>query len=95
MEQNHELIDNVDENQYEMHVGKDTVKIEYIKTQNGEIYLTHTETPIGLEGQGLASEITGKVLEDIEQKGLRLVPLCPFVVGYIQKNPEWRKLVIR
>jgi len=93
--QDYELIDNTEENQYEFHVGKHIAKIEYIKTVKGEIYLTHTETPIALEGQGIASTLAKKVLEDIEEKNLRLVPLCPFVVGYIQKHPEWRKLVIR
>ncbi|WP_367657609.1 GNAT family N-acetyltransferase, partial [Coprobacter fastidiosus] len=26
---------------------------------------------------------------------LKLVPLCPFVAGYIQKHPEWKKLIMR
>lgn len=91
----YKLIDNVDEKQYEFHVGDSIVKVEYIKTNDGEIYLTHTETPVSLEGQGIASQLMGKVLQDIEQKELRLVPLCPFVTSYIRKNPEWRKLVVR
>lgn len=95
MMKDYELIDNIEENRYEFHVGRQIVKIEYIKTANGEIYLTHTETPVGLEGQGIASELVKKVLEDIEEKNLRLIPLCPFVAGYIRKHPEWRKLVIR
>ncbi len=89
----YELIDNIDENQYEFRIGKHIAKIEYIKTDKGEIYLTHTETPVELEGQGIASALTKKVLADIEKKGLRLVPLCPFVAGYIRKHPEWGKLV--
>ncbi|MDU1905537.1 MAG: GNAT family N-acetyltransferase [Dysgonomonas sp.] len=95
MMENYELIDNIDEKQYEFHVDNYIAKIEYIKTNDGEIYLTHTETPIPLEGQGIASQLVNKVLEDIQDKGLRLVPLCPFVAGYIRKNPEWKKLVIR
>jgi len=93
--ESYELIDNIDEKQYEFHVGGYIAKIEYIKTNDREIYLTHTETPIPLEGQGIASQLVKKVLEDIQNKGLRLVPLCPFVTGYIRKNPEWRKLVIK
>jgi predicted GNAT family acetyltransferase len=93
--ENYELIDNQDENQYEFRIGKHIAKIEYIKTKNNEIYLTHTETPIALEGKGIASALVKEVLEDIKAKGLRLVPLCPFVVSYIQKHPEWRDLVIR
>lgn len=95
MIQDYELINNIEENQYEFHIEKHIAKIEYIRAANKEIYLTHTEVPTALEGQGIASALIKKVLEDIEHKGLRLIPLCPFVVGYIQKHPEWRKLVIR
>ncbi|WP_029905116.1 GNAT family N-acetyltransferase [Prevotella sp. 10(H)] len=92
---NYDLIDNVDENQYEFHVDGYLPKIEYIKTNNGEIYLTHTEVPVDLEGQGVGSQLVKKVLEDIDTKSLRLVPLCPFVAAYIDRHPDWRRLVIR
>ena len=31
----------------------------------------------------------------LEKKDLRLVPLCPFVAGYIQKHPDWKRIVMR
>lgn len=89
------LIDNKEKKQYEFHIEKYTPKIEYIKSETGEIYLTHTEVPVALEGQGIGSQLIKKALEDIKSQGLRLVPLCPFVAGYIQKNPEWRSIVMR
>lgn len=92
---NYKLVDNTDKNQYEFHIGEYLPKIEYIKTKNGEIYLTHTEVPVALEGQGIGTQLVENVLADIEQQGLRLVPLCPFVAGYIKKNPEWKKIVMR
>ena len=36
-----------------------------------------------------------EALADIERQGLRLVPLCPFVAGYIHKHPEWKRIVMR
>ncbi|SHG14111.1 GNAT family N-acetyltransferase [Dysgonomonas macrotermitis] len=93
--ENYELINNTDEKQYEFHVGKYLAKIEYIKTDTGEIYLTHTEVPTALEGQGIGSQLVEKVLTDIENNQLRLIPLCPFVAGYIKKHPDWRRIVIR
>ncbi|WP_163318333.1 GNAT family N-acetyltransferase [Dysgonomonas sp. 520] len=95
MMKDYELIDNDADSQYEFHVEKYLAKIEYIKTQNGEIYLTHTEVPVELEGQGIGSQLVEKVLKDIDAQSLRLVPLCPFVAGYIKKNPEWRRIVMR
>ncbi|MDU1891890.1 MAG: GNAT family N-acetyltransferase [Dysgonomonas sp.] len=95
MMENYDLIDNVEQKQYEFHVGEYLPKIEYIKTKNGEIYLTHTEVPIALEGQGIATQLVEKVLADIESKDLKLVPMCPFVAKYIKKHPDWKRIVLR
>ena len=92
--ENYKLIDNVALHQYEFRIGDLIPRIEYIKTKNGEIYLTHTEVPSALEGKGAGSSLVRLALEDIERQQLRLVPLCPFVAGYVQKHPEWKRLVM-
>ena len=92
--ENYKLIDNVALHQYEFRIGDLIPRIEYIKTKNGEIYLTHTEVPSALEGKGVGSRLVRQALEDIERQQLRLVPLCPFVAGYVQKHPEWKRLVM-
>ena len=92
--ENYKLIDNVALHQYEFRIGDLIPRIEYIKTKNGEVYLTHTEVPSALEGKGVGSSLVRLALEDIERQQLRLVPLCPFVAGYVQKHPEWKRLVM-
>ena len=92
--ENHKLIDNAALHQDEFRIGDLIPRIEYIKTKNGEIYLTHTEVPSALEGKGVGSSLVRLALEDIERQQLRLVPLCPFVAGYVQKHPEWKRLVM-
>ena len=92
--ENYKLIHNVALHQYEFRIGDLIPRIEYIKTKNGEIYLTHTEVPSALEGKGVGSSLVRLALEDIERQQLRLVPLCPFVAGYVQKHPEWKRLVM-
>ena len=92
--ENYKLIDNVALHQYEFRIGDLIPRIEYIKTKNGEIYLTHTEVPSALEGKGVGSSLVRLALDDIERQQLRLVPLCPFVAGYVQKHPEWKRLVM-
>ena len=95
MTEEYELIDNEESRRYEFRIDGHIAKIEYIKTPNGEIYLTHTEVPRALGGKGVGSQLVEKALKDIEQKDLRLVPLCPFVAGYIHKHPEWRRIVMK
>lgn len=95
MTEDYELIDNKERRQYEFHIEKYTPRIEYIKSSNGEIYLTHTEVPPALNGRGIGSLLVEKSLKDIEDQGLRLVPLCPFVAAYIHKHPEWKRIILR
>ena len=95
MTEDFKLIDNEENHQYEFHIDDKLAKIEYIKSNNGEIYLTHTEVPAGLGGRGVGSQLAEKVLTDIEKQELRLVPLCPFVAGFIHKYPDWKRIVMR
>lgn len=88
------LIKNEAGHQYEFNIDGFIAKIEYIRTGN-KIYLTHTEVPGELEGQGIASDLVKKVLADIQQKELKVVPLCPFVDKYIKRHPEWEFLVFK
>lgn len=91
---NYQLIDNEEKKQYEFHIDDAIPKIEYIKAQN-QIYLTHTEVPVSLEGKGIGAALVKIVLEDIKQKNLILVPMCPFVAMYIKRHPEWKTLVLK
>ncbi len=42
MTRDYGLIDNAERHQYEFHIESLVPRIEYIKSSNGEIYLTHT-----------------------------------------------------
>ena len=54
---------------------------------------THTEIDDAFEGQGLGSTLAKAALADAREHGLRVVPLCPFIAGYIKKHPEYTDLV--
>lgn len=93
MAEDYKLINNEEEKQYEFQISGYVPKIEYIISNNGEIFLTHTEVPYALEGQGIGTQLVEKTLKDIEKRGLTLVPLCSFVAGYIREHPEWKRIV--
>lgn len=91
---NYKLINDKNQKRYEFHVDSEVPYIEYILAQE-KIFLTHTEVPRSLEGRGIGSAIVEAALKDIEQKDLTLIPLCPFVAGYIKRHTEWKKLVLK
>ena len=64
MTEEYELIDNEESRRYEFRIDGHIAKIEYIKTPNGEIYLTHTEVPRALGGKGVGSQLVEKALKD-------------------------------
>jgi len=94
MEDNNELVlkDNTDRKQFELIVDGHTARIEYMIMAN-KIFLTHTEVPRALEGKGVGSKIVKLAFDEIEKRGLKLIPLCPFVAKYLTKHPEWKKIL--
>lgn len=77
---------------FELEVSGQIAFVEYILAQN-KIFLTHTEVPKSLSGQGIGSNIVLQVLQNIENMDLKIVPLCPFVAQYIKNHQEWKHLV--
>jgi uncharacterized protein len=87
-----ELVKNETGNRFEMNVNGNIAIIEY-KQYPGKIALLHTEVPAELEGKGAATAIIEKALAYLEKTDLKLIPLCPLVVAYIKRHPEWRKII--
>ena len=92
-EKNYTLIDNKEQNRFEFHIG-DQVAVADYRVSGNEILLPHVGVPKALEGQGIASALVLAVLKNIEGRELKLIPLCPFVVTYVQRHPEWKKLLV-
>ena len=87
-----DLVKNDAANRFEMNVDGNTAIIEY-KEYPGKIALLHTEVPLQLEGKGAATAIIEKTLDYIENKNFKLIPLCPMVVAYIKRHPEWKRIM--
>ena len=86
------VIDNKEQNRFEANVDGHLAIIEY-SVKPGVLSLTHTEVPKDLGGKGVASELTENVLLQIEQRGLKVIPVCPFIEKYIDKHPEWKSIL--
>src|SRR2546428_5342040 len=83
---------NVEAQRFEIHVGDDTARLEY-RLRGSTIVYTHTVVPLALEGRGIAGRLAKEALDYARDRGLSVVPLCPYVAGYIRKHPEHGDLV--
>jgi uncharacterized protein len=56
--------------------------------------MVHTEIEPEWEGRGFGSTLAAGALDDVRVRGLKVRPLCPFVVAYIRRHPEYADLVV-
>jgi uncharacterized protein len=88
------VVDNADELQYELWVGGKRVGFVAYRREPGVVVLIHTDVDPACEGQGLGSRLVAGALGDLRNRGLKLVPLCPFVAAYLRRHPEDGDLVV-
>jgi predicted GNAT family acetyltransferase len=87
--------DNPEELRYEILRGDELVGEIRYRIEPGVIVLVHTDVAPSAEGQGIGSRLVVGALDDIRSRGLRVVPVCPFVTAYLRRHPEQRDLVVR
>ncbi len=84
-----ELTNNTVRHRYEMVVQDWMAHVTYVQAGR-EIALVHTSVPTALEGQGVGSDLARSVLDDIRRSGLKIVPECAFIAGFIKRHSEFQ-----
>lgn len=84
---------NPEQNRYEIRLGDQMAGFAEYMLNDGLITFTHTEIDPAFEGKGLGSKLVRFALDDVRETGGRKVlPLCPFVKGWMLKHPEYTDL---
>lgn len=86
------VVDNTELSRFELRVGED-LGIAVYEKKGDTIAFTHTRVPDHLEGHGMGSELARAALDSARRQNLKVVPTCPFIASYIEKNPEYRDLL--
>lgn len=87
-----EVHHNIAVRRFEIEVKNGIAVLNY--AQRGDtITFTHTGVPTELEGRGLGSQLVRAGLDYARENSLKVVPLCWFVAGYIERHPEYKTLV--
>ena len=89
------VVDNAGAGRYEISVDGVPAGFSTYRDSGDARVVVHTEVAPEFEGHGLAGELAKFVLDDIRRRGLRLVPRCPYIAGYVKNHPEYADLVSR
>ena len=61
--------------------------------RGNELTLTHTVVEDAYEGHGLGSVLVRHALDEARERGLSVLPACPFVRSYVARHEDYLPLV--
>lgn len=89
------VVPRTDEQRYELLVGGEHGgELVYRSRGDNILAFLHTEIDQKLQRRGLGSALVAGALDDAEERGFRVVPLCPFVDAYVRRHPSYADLVV-
>lgn len=69
--------------------GEIIAEMTYVWAGTEKIIINHTEVNEILKGKGAGKQMLSKAVEFARQKGLKIIPLCPFAKSVFDKTPEY------
>jgi predicted GNAT family acetyltransferase len=87
--------DNLAASRYELHVGTELAGfVDYrLSDRDKAINLVHTEVGPAFKHLHLGTQLARFSLDDARQRGLAVLPYCPYINSWIKKHPEYADLV--
>lgn len=87
-----EVTDNTERHRFEVNLEGETAFAEY-RLRTGGVVLPHTVVPPAFEGRGVASALARFAFDYARDHGLKVIPSCPFIAGWVKKHPEQHDIV--
>jgi uncharacterized protein len=85
--------DNPERHRFEIDLGDGSFAIAEYTLPAGKIMFTHTEVPETHEGQGLGTKLIRFALDAARERGLKVIPICPFFAAYMKEHAEVQDLL--
>ena len=73
---------------YELRLDGRVVAFAQYQREGDALAFTHTEVDEAHEGQGLGSRLAAYALDDVRSRGLKALPRCSFIAGYIARHEK-------
>jgi hypothetical protein len=90
-----EVLNATQRSRYEILVDGTFAGFTHYQPLEGSLVFDHTVIKDGFAGQGLAAKLVRATLDDVRAQQGRIVPLCEYVAGWLEKHPDYDDLVDR
>ena len=49
---------------------------------------------VSQRGKGAAAKLTAGVFEWCRDNGVKIIPVCPYIVTFLKRHPEWEDSIL-
>lgn len=88
-----EIVHVPEKTRYEARVDGSLAGFAEYTVRDGVWHFDHTEVDDAYEGKGVGSTLAREALADVRERGVRIVPDCPFIKRWIDRHPDHADLV--
>ena len=75
--------------------GNDLAEMSYRWSGNEHFIIDHTEVDPSLEGKGIGKALVARGVEFAREKGVTILPLCPYAKKVIERTPEYADVLFK
>lgn len=72
---------------------KRLAEMTYVMAGEKKMIIEHTGVDESLKGQGIGKKLLEALVGYVREKGIKVVPLCPFANATFKKVTEWRDVL--
>jgi len=85
--------ENPAQHRFERSIHDTAMAAAYYRNENGKVVFIHTEVPREFSGLGIATELARGAFELVRESGRKAGLVCPFMVQFVTKHPEYADIV--
>lgn len=87
------VADNPGKSRYEAKAGGEVAGFIDYRLSHNDIEFLHAETDDRFRGKGVGSRLVQGSLDSARERGLAVLPSCPFVRSWLGEHPDYAELV--
>jgi uncharacterized protein len=85
--------DNPDRRRFEILVDGEVAGFADYRERDGAVAVVHSQVDNAHRGKGLGGELAKQTLDTLRERGVKVVPSCPFFAQYVADHPEYNDIL--
>ena len=78
---------------YRAWLGDEFAAYSEYEDEPGRMVFTHTVVRPKFEGRGIGSRLAKFAVDDARARGLRIIPVCPFIRSWLERHHDYDSIV--